>query len=220
MTQTNFIPEGYKVPTANSNYMKIQEGDNKFRILSSQPFIFYKYFTTSDKPVIMAKLPEEMPNDIKPNKFTGSKDIDEMWALVVLDYADGKVKILDFPQVSIKNRLFELNQDADYGNPTNYDLKITKAKDAKGKTVYTTTPLLKSAEVPETARKMVDTIVLTDMAVTGGNPFKNFKAETFDAKPGEDDNSGYPNQFTSSKEQDTGNVRYPDEDINPEDIPF
>lgn len=218
---TSFIPQGYKLPTSNTNYMKIQDGDNKLRILSDTPFMFYKYFSTrTDKPVLLKELPKEIPDDIKPNSFTGAKEIAEMWALVVLDYADSKVKILDFSQNTIKSALFELAQNEDYGNPTEYDIRITKSKEKKGtkdQVKYTVMPLLKSNTISEEIREIASKIDLTEMAVHGGNPFKNSKVESLSTE--------IVDEIEAKSYEDTGvnnssGVIYPAEDINPESIPF
>ena len=168
-----FVPENYELPASGSKYMEIKDGDNKLRILSKTPFMFYKYFSTlTGKPVLLKEKPTEVPEDVKPSQFSGKKDVSEMWALVVYNYAESKVQILDFNQVSIKRRLIELAKDTDFGDPTGYDIKITKGVDGSGKTTYTVTPMMKSEEVSDETIEEANKIDLTEMAVQGGNPFK------------------------------------------------
>jgi hypothetical protein len=60
---TDFLPDGYKTPEIQSNYMELEEGQNPFRILSSA-IVGYKWWVDagegSRKP-IRVRTAEEVP---------------------------------------------------------------------------------------------------------------------------------------------------------------
>lgn len=167
----SFIPEGYKIPQSPSQYLKLEEGTYKLRILSEQPFIFYEYFTNENKPVLLTERPAELPANIKPNKFTEKKEIDEVWGLAVYNHDLEQVQILKVTQVSIKRAIIALAENPDCGNPTGYDITITREKDKSGKTTYAVIASVKSREVPADALAKAKTIKLSELAVAGGKPF-------------------------------------------------
>jgi hypothetical protein len=77
-------------------------------------------------------------SDIKENG-----KVKEFWAFVVFDFADSKVKILELTQNTIKDQIFALARDEDFGDPKTYELKITRTgKDLETK--YMCKPLSKS----------------------------------------------------------------------------
>ena len=167
----SFLPEGYKIPQSPSQYLKLEEGTYKLRILSEQPFIFYEYFTNENKPVLLTERPAELPANIKPNKFTEKKEIDEVWGLAVYNHDLEQVQILKVTQVSIKRAIIALAENPDCGNPTGYDITITREKDKSGKTTYAVIASVKSREVPADALAKAKTIKLSELAVAGGKPF-------------------------------------------------
>lgn len=57
-----FLPTGYAVPKAPSDYMKFEDGKNKFRILSA-PLMGFMYWTKDKKPVRQAEPFEGTPAD-------------------------------------------------------------------------------------------------------------------------------------------------------------
>lgn len=168
---SSFVPEGYIIPQSPSKYLKLEEGTYKLRILSPQPFIFYEYFTNENKPVLLTERPSELPSNIKPNKFTGKKEVEEVWGLTVYNHDTEQVQILKISQVSIKKAIIALAENPDCGNPTGYDITITRAKDASGKTTYAVIASVKSREVPADALAKAKTIKLSELAVAGGKPF-------------------------------------------------
>jgi hypothetical protein len=176
----SFLPEGYTIPQSKSKYLDLkQDGKHKIRILSEQPFIFYEYFTTENKPVVLAQMPEQMPTNIQPSKYDGGKkEINEMWGLVIYNHDIQDIQILKFNQKTIKNKLKEFSDNPDVGHPKNYDITLTRAKDSKsGKTEYSLLPSLNSTEVPADALAKAKTIKLSELAVAGGKPFDGADAD-------------------------------------------
>lgn len=131
---TDFLPKGYKEPTS-SNYMKFKEGDNTFRVLS--PAITgYEYWNTSNKPVRSAMPFDEVPDDIKVDK-DGKHKINYFWAFIVWNYEAEKIQILEITQKSIRAYMEGLNKNVKWGNPTGYDITVTRSGSGL-ETEYTT----------------------------------------------------------------------------------
>lgn len=127
----SFLPEDYEAPNGNNNYMKLQAGENRFRILS--------------KPIIgwldwKDKKPYRYPMDSKPPKpFDPAKPIKHFWAFVVYNHAGQAIQILEITQSTIQAAIAALYKDEDWGSPFDYDIKITKAGEGM-ETKYTTNP--------------------------------------------------------------------------------
>jgi hypothetical protein len=131
----DFLPENYETPQGAGSYMKFQQGENKFRILS--------------KPVIgwldwKDKVPHRFGYKNKPAQPLGEQPIKHFWAMVVFDYTDKQVKILEITQATIQKAIEHLAKDEDWGSPGDYDLKVTKTGQDKA-TEYNVNPSPKKA---------------------------------------------------------------------------
>lgn len=131
----SFLPKDYKSPTTNNHYMKIQEGENKFRILS-KPIMGWEDWTLDKKPVRYAL-------DKKPSKpLVDNKPIKHFWAFIVWNYNEEQIQILSITQATIRSCLESLCKDEDWGEPFHYDLKIIKKGEGTN-TEYMINPLPK-----------------------------------------------------------------------------
>jgi len=116
----NFFPDSdYKMPET-SNYMKFNEGDNSFRVLSSA-VIGFEYFTKDNKPVRMKVMPDVMPSDIKENGA-----IKHFWAFVVYNYESKRIQILELTQKGIMKTMQSYIKNPKWGNPKEYDFIVTR----------------------------------------------------------------------------------------------
>lgn len=114
----NFLPKDYKSPTTSNNYLKLQDGENRIRILSKPIFGWEDWL---DKKPVRFRL------DQKPSKsFDPKKAVKHFWAFIVYNYNDQQIQIMQITQATIRNRLEELCRDEDWGSPFNYDIKIFK----------------------------------------------------------------------------------------------
>ena len=118
-----FLPNGYEKPAGNSNYFKFEEGDNKFRIMSSA-IVGYEYWTTENQPVRSKEQFTETPN-IKVDQ-NGKKRIRHFWAFIAWDYKEGKLKIMQITQSSIQDAILTLHSDEGWGDPKEYDLNVVR----------------------------------------------------------------------------------------------
>ena len=130
------LPKDIKIPKSQSQFMKFQEGQNKFRVLSDVVFGWEGW--KNNKPFrhegeVCKIKPEQV--DLNQN---GRPNINYFWALVVYNYKEKKVQVLEITQKTIMNVLYEYEQKEEYGDLKGYDVEITKKKEAGDKTTYTT----------------------------------------------------------------------------------
>jgi hypothetical protein len=119
--ENNFLPEGYEQPESGGNFMKLQDGENKIRILS--------------KPIVgwvdwKEKKPHRFTMKNKPDKPMEKGPIKHFWAFIVWNYNAQAVQLLEITQQTIQTAITNLSKDSDWGAPFSYDLKINrKGKD-------------------------------------------------------------------------------------------
>ncbi len=115
----SFLPVGYESPKGNSNYTRIEDGENRIRILSA-PIIGWEDW--------IDKKPKRYRNEDKPSKpHDPEKPIKHFWSFIVWNYRTSKIEIYQCNQGSIRQRLESLSQDRDWGDPYHYDIKIAKS---------------------------------------------------------------------------------------------
>lgn len=87
-------------------------------------------WTTDKKPVRFEAMPETLPADLAPD-MAGRVGLKRFIAGVVWDYEANEFKILEITQKTLMDLLFKYVKDSDYGDPTNYDIKISKTGEGK-----------------------------------------------------------------------------------------
>lgn len=127
----SFLPDDYKAPKSSNHYMKLQEGENKIRILT-KPIIGWEDWI--DKKPIRYKNYEkpQKPNDPQ-------KPIKHFWAFIVWNYAEEQIQILHITQATIRYAIEGLSKDSEWKAPYFYDIKIIKTGEGK-ETEYTVNP--------------------------------------------------------------------------------
>ncbi len=139
-TDNPFLPEDYSIPKPPSDYMKLEDGLNSIRILSSA-ITGYEYWNTDNKPVRSKICWDELPEDIKPDK-QGKYTIKHFWAFVVWNYSLNRVQILQLTQSTIQKQIKALVSNPKWGNPKMYDIAITRSEESNGITSYKVSLLL------------------------------------------------------------------------------
>lgn len=129
----NWIPEDYEAPkSASSNYFKMQEGENRIRILS-QPVFGWEDWDN--------KKPVRYQMKDKPSKsFDPKKPAKHFWAFVIFNYREEQIQIMQITQSTIRKSLEALCRDKDWGAPIAYDIKINKTGEGVD-TEYTVNPV-------------------------------------------------------------------------------
>lgn len=170
----SFLPDGYEPPKAPSNYMRLEKGANKFRVISQKPIMGYEYWTTEQKPVRSKDMPEDEPSDLR--KAKGREDehwtssFKHFWAFTVWNHKEEKIQILQITQVTIQREMTALLQNEAWGHPTGYDITVTREGDGM-ETKYTIMPNPHSHQSKEIKQAVKDTPVNLNALYDGVDPF-------------------------------------------------
>lgn len=128
----NFLPENYQSPNSSNNYFKMQDGENRIRILS-QSIIGWEDW--QDKKPVRYRMAD------KPAKsFDSSKPVKHFWAFIIFNYNEEGIQIMQVTQSTIRKAIESLCKDRDWGIPYYYDIKINKTGTSKD-TEYTVNPV-------------------------------------------------------------------------------
>lgn len=151
------------IPKGNSHYLKFQEGENKFRILSEQGIEGWEDWI-DNKPVRYRFVD-------KPNKSNDpKKPFKHFLTFIVWDYVSESVKIMEITQQTIKSALKALNADPEWGSVLKYDLKVIKT--GKGKeTEYVINPLPHKPLAPHIAQAFAEKTINLEALFDNGDPF-------------------------------------------------
>lgn len=159
------IPENYREPSNSDNYMKLKQGENRIRIMSSL-IMGWEDWTLDEKPK-----PVRFRYNEKPKApISAARPIKLFWAFIVWNHSESKIQILQVNQASIRRQIHKITQDADWGNPMNYDLKISRSGEGM-ETVYAVVPVPHSP-IPQKAKDAMKSlkIDLNELFI-GGDPF-------------------------------------------------
>lgn len=187
---TDFLPKDYTVPVTGGNYMKLQEGENEFRILSTA-LVGYEYWNTENKPVRNKEMWLSTPSDIKSNQDGSRSSIKHFWAFSVWNYGAKAIQVLEITQSTIQGAIEALVRNPKWGNPKDYDITVTR-KGAGLDTEYSVVPTktVLDKEIIEQFKQKAPNL---EAMLTGQDPF---------ASKGKVDDKGMP------------------EDIDADSIPF
>ncbi len=124
----SFLPKGYKAPAGSSSFMKLQEGANRFRIMSDA-VIGYEGWK-DNKPFRREGLDMNIDaSEVDVDPRYKKPKINHFWAFKVWDYTESAPKLLEITQKTIMKAIQGLEGDADWGDPKAYDISITKTKE-------------------------------------------------------------------------------------------
>jgi len=168
-----FLPSTYSVPVSDSNYMRLEKGTNRFRILTS-PILGMEYWKTIDgkrKP-IRVKMGEKIPvSEIELDEKTGEPEkIRHFWAMIVWNVKLDKPQILEITQKRIQQALEAMSKSEDWNDPTEYDIEIEREGE-KFDITYTVRPCSKK-DFDEGKLKLVEDMHINLEALfDSGDPF-------------------------------------------------
>ena len=124
-----FLPESYDgIPASPSNYMKLEEGENIFRVLSNA-IIGYEYWTgeEKDRKPVRVKTFSDVPDEFKNNK-DNRNNAKYFWAFVIYNPKLKIIQVLEIKQKGILRGLEALALSKAWGDPKNYNIMVTKTK--------------------------------------------------------------------------------------------
>jgi hypothetical protein len=165
----SFLPKGYEAPVSGSGYTKLQDGDNVIRVMSPA-IVGYEYWTTDNKPV-RSKIPFTETPDIKSGNDGKPQKVKHFWAFAIWNYTTKAVEILQVTQKSIQSAISNLVADEDWGDPKQYDIKITRTG-AELTTEYAVSPKPKKELTVAITKEYADKKINLDALYTGANPFE------------------------------------------------
>lgn len=158
----SFLPDNYEAPKSKNNYMKLQEGENRIRILS-QPILGWEDW--------LDKKPVRFHFNEKPKtSFDSAKPVKHFWAFVVWNCAEEQIQVLQLTQSSIRSSIEALCKDADWGAPYFYDIKIVKSGDGV-ETKYAVNPVPHKALDKSIIQAFYEKPCYLDALFTNQDPF-------------------------------------------------
>ena len=176
---TDFLPPDYEVPSSRENYMRFEEGDNKFRILCS-PIIGWEAWV-SDEQGGRKPIRQPMDKPFSVDQVDAPEDIKHFWAMVVYNYNLKKIQILEITQKGIQKSIKALARDEDWGTPLNYDLVVVREGKDKS-TTYSLNPKPAKKIDPGIARLYKNMQIDLYALYEGKDPFAN-KEENISVDP-------------------------------------
>lgn len=159
---------------AGGNYMKLQLGANQFRIVGSgddkpNPGFIQGMLAWSENKEGKSQPHRWRVGEDAPDTFEESPK--EFFAMLVWNYKESRIQILELTQKGLKQELMALFRDKeDWGDPRKYDISITRSGEGI-ETSYAMTPKppkKRADEINEAVKSMnINLFALFD----GGDPF-------------------------------------------------
>ncbi len=165
----SFLPDDYEAPKSSNNYFKLQEGENRIRILS-KPIIGWEDWTPEKKPIRFT-----MGN--KPAKsIDPKKAVRHFWSFIIYNVLENKLQIMNVTQATIRKAIEGLSKDADWGLPYHYDIKILKSGE-RVDTEYHINPLPHKPISQDIIDLFYSMPCNLDALFTNGDPFSREECE-------------------------------------------
>lgn len=138
-TTTEFLPKDYEFKEASSDFYKLEDGDNKFRILT--PAVVGVEGWKDNKPFRRGGSNATIEEDeVDIDQKYGKPKINSFWAFMVWSYRDNKPMLFQINQKTIQKAILKFSSNEDWGSPVNtYDLTVTR-EDNGGRISYSVAP--------------------------------------------------------------------------------
>lgn len=167
---TDFLPKDYKVPNTSDNYMKFEQGSNRFRILAS-PIIGWESWIddpdTGKRKPVRGKTREDILGEVA--------DIKHFWAMPVFNYEMSRIQVLEVTQKTIMKAIMILSADSDWGSPLEYDLTVGREGEGLD-TEYAINPKPKKKLDAAIAELWANTHLNLEALYSGDDPFADVEA--------------------------------------------
>ena len=176
-TSNDFLPTGYTVPNSTSGYMKLEQGDNKFRPMGS-PVMGQEFWIDTkgdDGKPKREPVRRRIGENIDVGELTDPEGrIKHFWAFVVWNYNSNSLQVLEITQKTIMKSITNLTKDEDWGSPVGnegYDIVINKTGE-KMETEYSVIAKPKKKLTPEIMKAYDTTTVNLEALFSNDDPFK------------------------------------------------
>ena len=130
----------------------------------------WETWTTDNKPIRFRLKPtnDELPSNTK--LVDGAPQLKRFLAGIVWDAQQETFRIMQITQKSVMGRIFECSKDSDYGDPTKYDIKITRTGSGK-ETEYKVMPSPPSAPNKKLVAAFAELTCDLSAMFEGADPF-------------------------------------------------
>jgi hypothetical protein len=105
------------------------EGEKRLRCIG-EGITGFSAWTVDKKPIRWEAKPVQLPSNLAPD-LSGKVALKRFIASIVYDYEAGDFKILEITQQTLMTQLFKFIKDDEYGDPKDYDIKISKKGQGK-----------------------------------------------------------------------------------------
>jgi hypothetical protein len=136
----SWLNEGYKEPKTGGNYTKLNNGkdtgpgikETSIRILTEPTMGFVLWDKRGEKPQpkrfpVNENLTLKQPIPKQYDECITQKDpLKFFWAMVVWNYDEKAIQILELTQKSIRDKILNLASNNKWGDPRNYDISILR----------------------------------------------------------------------------------------------
>jgi hypothetical protein len=141
----SFLPANYEMPTKSDQFMKLETGNNKFRILGAL-HEGYLFFTEDNKPkrkriirdangaipknarFTLAEMIELKAKKSKEKEsITGIEEQKYFWIFLVYNQLKKRFQVLEIAQKGLIKEMQAKMKKEDWADPTKYDFEISKA---------------------------------------------------------------------------------------------
>ena len=185
---SDFLPPDYKVPESEGSYMKLAQGDNRFRVLG-KAIVGNEYWVTFMSEGKEVRKPKRVRMDtiIPVGEVEGS--VKHFWAMPVFNYDSSKIQILTLTQKGLQKAITALVQNKKWGSPENYNLIINRVGEGL-ETEYMVTPEPTDedeekmiAEIKKEYEEMgiqMNNLYISAEFPYGGDPFQKQEVEMTD----------------------------------------
>jgi hypothetical protein len=137
-----FLPAGTEIPTTPSQFLKLEEGKHQIRVLDSAitGVEYWVEITGEDGSTKRQPKRVHVGESIPVGEIDPDNTPKNFWAFPIWNYKTSTIQTLSLTQKSLMKQLKTLVDDEDYGDPTGYDIVITRTGKTLGDTEYQLTP--------------------------------------------------------------------------------
>lgn len=172
MSKIAFLPQGYVAPKAAGNYLKLQAGETKIRILS-RPVVGWLDFDADGHPV-RTKYVMGVP---APKQMSPDKKVKHFWAFIIWNRTEERIQIYEVTQSTVQEALDSYINDEDWGDPSEYDIKISKSGEGL-KTKYVVTAVKPEPIKEHVKEAFFEKKIWLEALFSGENPFDDWGITT------------------------------------------
>jgi hypothetical protein len=204
---TTFLPEGHEHMKTEKKYWKLsqmKEGENRLRVVQRPIAGWIDWH--ENKPVRYR--PDQRPRQ----PFDPEKPIKAFWNLYVWDYERKDLFILEVNQGSVIKGLTAIATDEDWGDMTQFDIKIKKEGSGK-ETRYSIQPIPHKPMSDEIKAALKASPVRLEALYEGGDPWR-------DLEPVHEAANGLSGDFNSLAKLLVDHIELPEKEMVPHYLEF